>query len=54
MRRLYPSPRPVRIRAERLFDFKEAFEQRQNLFKSTGSTHAAALFSAEGELIAFG
>ncbi|BDQ33495.1 formate dehydrogenase accessory sulfurtransferase FdhD [Pseudodesulfovibrio portus] len=54
MRRLFPSPRPVRVRAERLFDFKETFERRQNLFKSTGSTHAAALFSASGEMIAFG
>ncbi|MBG0789741.1 MAG: formate dehydrogenase accessory sulfurtransferase FdhD [Desulfovibrionaceae bacterium] len=54
MRRLYPSPRPVRIRAERLFDLKETFEHRQNLFKSTGSTHAAALFSDREEMIAFG
>ena len=53
-RRLYPSPRPVRVHAERLFELKEAFERRQNLFKSTGSTHAAALFSATGEMIAFG
>jgi len=54
MRRLYPSPRPVRVEAERLFAHKAAFERRQNLFKSTGSTHAAALFSASGEMIAFG
>lgn len=54
VRRLYPSPRPVRIGAERLFEFKETFERRQNLFKSTGSTHAAALFSADGEMVAFG
>lgn len=53
-RRLYPSPRPVRIGADRLFEFKAAFERRQNLFKSTGSTHAAALFSASGEMVAFG
>ena len=54
IRRLYPAPLPVRIGAERLFEFKEIFERRQNLFKSTGSTHAAALFSGEGEMVAFG
>ncbi len=54
MRRLYPSPRPVRVEARRLFAFKETFERRQNLFKSTGSTHAAALFTGSGEMVAFG
>ncbi|GAB7024052.1 formate dehydrogenase accessory sulfurtransferase FdhD [Salidesulfovibrio brasiliensis] len=54
IRRLYPSPRPVRIRPEQLFEFKEAFENRQKLYRNTGSTHAAALFSADGEFISFG
>ena len=54
VRRIYPSPHPFRIRPEKLFEYKELFEQRQNLFKNTGSTHAAALFSAEGQLVSFG
>jgi len=54
IRRIYPSPRPVRFEADRLFEFKAAFERRQNLYRDTGSTHAAALFSADGQLIAFG
>ncbi len=54
IRRLFPSPRPARIAPEKLFDFKETFERRQNLFKNTGCTHAAALFSIDGELISFG
>ncbi len=54
VRRLYPSPCPMHLDPERIFEFKETFERRQNLFKNTGSTHAAALFSADGELIAFG
>jgi FdhD protein len=54
VRRIYPSPRPVHIAPELLFDLKEVFERRQSLFKNTGSTHAAALFSAEGELISYG
>ncbi|WP_419784910.1 formate dehydrogenase accessory sulfurtransferase FdhD [Pseudodesulfovibrio sp.] len=53
-RRIFPSPRPTRIEADRLFKFKTAFERRQNLYRDTGSTHAAALFSADGQLIAFG
>ncbi|WP_157871434.1 formate dehydrogenase accessory sulfurtransferase FdhD [Pseudodesulfovibrio piezophilus] len=54
IRRLFPSPRPVVLDPERLFDFKKTFERRQNLYRNTGSTHAAALFSMDGELIAFG
>jgi len=54
IRRLFPSPRPVHVDPEQLFLFKETFERRQNLFKNTGSTHAAALFSAKGDLISFG
>ncbi|WP_319542286.1 formate dehydrogenase accessory sulfurtransferase FdhD [uncultured Pseudodesulfovibrio sp.] len=52
--RLYPSPRPAHIAPDRLFDFKQTFERRQNLYKNTHSTHAAALFSIDGEMIAFG
>ncbi|WP_272699923.1 formate dehydrogenase accessory sulfurtransferase FdhD [Desulfovibrio sp. Fe33] len=54
VRRIYPSPRPVHIAPELLFRLKEIFERRQSLFKNTGSTHAAALFSKEGELISYG
>jgi FdhD protein len=54
MRRIYPFPRPLRIRAAQLFEFREIFETRQRLYKNTGSTHAAALISAEGELLAYG
>ncbi|BCS89826.1 formate dehydrogenase accessory sulfurtransferase FdhD [Pseudodesulfovibrio sediminis] len=54
IRRIYPSPRPVHVPAERLFAFKETFERRQNLYKNTRSTHAAALFSLDGEMLAFG
>lgn len=54
IRRIYPSPRPVRVAATRLFHFKELFENRQKLYRNTGSTHAAALFTAEGELVSFG
>lgn len=54
IRRIYPEPRPVRLAPESLFRFKEIFEHRQRLYKNTRSTHAAALFSLEGELIAYG
>lgn len=54
VRRLVPERRPLRLPPERLFWMKETFERRQNLFKNTGSTHAAALFSPEGRLLAFG
>lgn len=36
------------------FGLKQAFEQRQQLFHNTGASHAAALFSLQGELVAFG
>nr|WP_321259262.1 formate dehydrogenase accessory sulfurtransferase FdhD [uncultured Pseudodesulfovibrio sp.] len=52
--RIFPSPRPAHIAPERLFQLKQTFERRQNLYKNTRSTHAAALFSFDGELIAFG
>ena len=54
IRRIYPEPRPAHLAPEHLFRFKETFEQRQRLYKHTGSTHAAALFTLDGELIAFG
>ncbi|WP_316900815.1 formate dehydrogenase accessory sulfurtransferase FdhD [Pseudodesulfovibrio indicus] len=54
VRRIFPSPRPIHIAPERLFEFKEIFERRQSLFKNTGSTHAAALFSDAGELVSYG
>lgn len=54
VRRIYPSPRPVHIPPEMFFLLKDVFERRQSLFKNTGSTHAAALFSEEGELISYG
>lgn len=38
----------------RFFSFKKLFEHRQRMFKNTGATHAAALFSSKGEMIAFG
>jgi FdhD protein len=54
IRRLYPSPRPLRFSPEQIFEFKALFENRQKLFKNTGATHAAALISASGELISYG
>ena len=39
---------------ERIFELRGRFEARQNLYRTTGSTHAAALFSADGELLAYG
>lgn len=54
IRRIYPEPRPVRLAPERLFRFKDVFERRQRLYQNTGSTHAAALFALDGELMAFG
>ncbi len=40
--------------AEALFKLKDRFEKRQALFHSTRATHAAALFSREGRMVAFG
>lgn len=54
IRRIYPSPRPLRFAPEQIFEFKELFENRQKLFKNTGATHAAALISARGELLSYG
>jgi len=52
--RIYPSPRPIQVDPELLIEFKSVFERRQNLYKNTRSTHAAALFSLTGELLSFG
>lgn len=54
VRRIFPSPKPVHVPPERLFDLKRTFEQRQALYKNTRSTHAAALFTLDGELVAYG
>jgi len=54
IRRLYPSPQPVHMAPERIIEFKHLFEKRQCLYKNTRSTHAAALFSADGDILAFG
>ena len=52
--RIFPKRPPVILEPERLFELKETFERRQNLFRNTGATHAAALFSLQGRLLAFG
>jgi FdhD protein len=54
LRRILPRRPAVRLAPHRLFGLKEVFEHRQNLFKHTGSTHAAALFSLHGELLSYG
>lgn len=54
IRRIFPSPRPIRVDPEHLINLKAVFERRQSLYKNTRSTHAAALFSLEGELLSFG
>lgn len=52
--RLHPDHEGARLEPEALFRFKETFERRQNLFRNTGATHAAALFALDGRLLAFG
>lgn len=42
------------IPARQFFELKELFEERQSMFHSTRATHAAALFSMDGEMLAFG
>ncbi|QJB57198.1 formate dehydrogenase accessory sulfurtransferase FdhD [Pseudodesulfovibrio sp. zrk46] len=54
IRRIFPSPKPIHVAPEKLIEFKSVFERRQNLYKNTRSTHAAALFSLSGELLSFG
>lgn len=49
-----PRPRRGAVDMHRFFEFKHAFERRQQLFRNTGASHAAALFSLNGELVAFG
>ncbi|OIQ51699.1 Protein FdhD [Pseudodesulfovibrio hydrargyri] len=43
-----------RIDPEQIFRLRDGFEQRQRLYHSTRATHAAALFKAGGELLAYG
>jgi FdhD protein len=56
--RVRPGLRPQRplqpIRPEQFFEYRRVFEARQQLYRNTGSTHAAALISAEGELLTYG
>ena len=47
-------PDRFRLTPERIFQIRAAFEARQRLYRSTGSTHAAGLFRADGELLAYG
>ena len=47
-------PDRFRLTPERIFQIRETFETRQRLYRSTGSTHAAGLFRADGELLAYG
>ncbi|MEZ7196421.1 formate dehydrogenase accessory sulfurtransferase FdhD [Pseudodesulfovibrio karagichevae] len=53
-RGLGPLPDGPRIDPERIFRLRDRFEQRQRLYHSTRATHAAALFRADGELLAYG
>ncbi|MEF2144057.1 MAG: formate dehydrogenase accessory sulfurtransferase FdhD [Desulfovibrionaceae bacterium] len=46
-------PEGLRRGAERLFDFRDAFEQRQRLYRATGAMHGAALFTRQGKLLTF-
>lgn len=54
IRRLFPSPKPVHVAADRIIEMKRTFERRQRLFQNTRATHGAALFTVDGELISFG
>lgn len=54
IRQIFSKRPTVRLAPGHLFRLKEVFERRQNLFKHTGSTHAAALFSIHGELLSYG
>ncbi|WP_147820768.1 formate dehydrogenase accessory sulfurtransferase FdhD [Salidesulfovibrio onnuriiensis] len=42
------------ITVQRLFELRDRFEERQALFQSTRATHAAALFTMDGHMLAFG
>jgi FdhD protein len=42
------------VEPEQVFRLRDRFEQRQQLYHSTRATHAAALFGADGELLAYG
>ncbi|MGE4292023.1 MAG: formate dehydrogenase accessory sulfurtransferase FdhD [Desulfovibrio sp.] len=39
--------------AERIFGLREAFEARQRIYRVTGAMHGAALFTRQGEMLAF-
>ncbi len=49
---LHPVPDTLRISPERLPAMASALRHEQSLFSSTGGTHAAALFSADGQRLA--
>lgn len=49
-----PFPNHSGIRAEQIFCLRDRFEERQKLYHSTGATHAAGLFRADGTLVAYG
>ena len=53
-RPLSPLSGGPRIAPEQIFRLRDRFEQRQQLYHSTRATHAAALFGAGGELLAYG
>ncbi|WP_319584998.1 formate dehydrogenase accessory sulfurtransferase FdhD [uncultured Pseudodesulfovibrio sp.] len=42
------------IDPKQIFRLRKRFEEHQRLYHSTGATHAAALFKANGELVAYG
>ncbi|WP_419784999.1 formate dehydrogenase accessory sulfurtransferase FdhD [Pseudodesulfovibrio sp.] len=47
-------PKRLRLHPDQLFRLRAGFEERQRLYRSTGATHAAALFRADGTLLAYG
>jgi FdhD protein len=44
----------LRLDPEGIFRLRDRFEQRQQLYHSTRATHAAALFTEDGRLLAYG
>jgi FdhD protein len=48
-----PCSRSLQVTPEVLFRVAEEMSSRQELFRSTGGAHAAALFSASGEVFSF-
>ncbi|MCJ2163998.1 MULTISPECIES: formate dehydrogenase accessory sulfurtransferase FdhD [unclassified Pseudodesulfovibrio] len=51
---ILPIDAHLRIHPEELFLLRNQFEERQKLYHSTGSTHAAALFHRNGHMVAYG